>query len=126
MRRTSIPDNVGICHCTDCQHLTGSVYRVTVSVPKADFRITAGEPKTYVKTGDNGRTRYQMFCGNCGSPIYTTGNRRGRRGDRHPLGQYQPAPCACAEPSDLVFFSGKLVWRARCAAGSLIETEEQR
>jgi len=67
------PDEVGICHCTDCQHLTGSVYRVTVSVPKDDFRITAGEPKTYVKTGDNGRTRFQMFCGNCGSPIYTTG-----------------------------------------------------
>ncbi|WP_438750692.1 GFA family protein [Pararhizobium sp. O133] len=67
------PEQVGICHCTDCQHLTGSVYRVTVAVPKADFRITAGEPKTYVKTGDNGRTRFQMFCGTCGSPIYTTG-----------------------------------------------------
>jgi hypothetical protein len=67
------PDEVGICHCTDCQHLTGSVYRVTVSVPKENFRITAGEPKTYIKTGDNGRTRFQMFCGNCGSPIYTTG-----------------------------------------------------
>jgi hypothetical protein len=67
------PDEVGICHCTDCQHLTGSVYRVTVTVPKENFRITSGEPKIYVKTGDNGRTRFQMFCGNCGSPIYTTG-----------------------------------------------------
>ncbi|WP_455273253.1 GFA family protein [Rhizobium herbae] len=67
------PDEVGICHCTDCQHLTGSAYRVTVSVPRADFRIITGEPKTYIKTGDNGRTRFQMFCGNCGSPIYTTG-----------------------------------------------------
>ena len=67
------PDKIGICHCTDCQHLTGSPYRVTVSVPAADFRIAAGEPKTYIKTGDNGSTRFQMFCGNCGSPIYTTG-----------------------------------------------------
>ncbi|MBP1857944.1 GFA family protein [Rhizobium herbae] len=67
------PDDVSICHCTDCQHLTGSVYRVTVAAPKDDFRITGGEPKTYVKTGDNGRTRFQMFCGDCGSPIYTTG-----------------------------------------------------
>ena len=67
------PDAVGICHCTDCQQLTGTAYRVTVSVPKTDFRITVGTPKTYVKTGDNGRTRFQMFCGNCGSPLYTTG-----------------------------------------------------
>lgn len=67
------PDEVGICHCTDCQHLTGSVYRVTVSAAKRNFRLTAGAPKTYVKTADNGRTRFQMFCGDCGSPIYTTG-----------------------------------------------------
>jgi len=25
------PDDVRICHCTDCQTLTGSVYRVTVA-----------------------------------------------------------------------------------------------
>ncbi|CAN7269257.1 GFA family protein [Pararhizobium sp. LjRoot255] len=67
------PNEVSICHCTDCQHLTGSVYRVTVSVPKENFRITAGEPKTYVKIAENGRTRFQMFCGSCGSPVYTTG-----------------------------------------------------
>jgi len=66
-------DDVGICHCTACQHLTGSAYRVTTFARREDFRITAGAPKTYVKTGANGRIRYQMFCGECGSPLYTTG-----------------------------------------------------
>ena len=27
------PEDVSICHCTDCQRLTGSPYRVTASVP---------------------------------------------------------------------------------------------
>ncbi len=67
------PDDVSICHCTDCQRLTGTAYRVTVSAPAQRLRITAGEPKLYVKTADSGRRRLQYFCPNCGSPVYTTG-----------------------------------------------------
>jgi hypothetical protein len=64
------PDSAGICHCTDCQVLTGSAFRVTVAAPDDKFRIVAGEPKIYVKTGDSGRNSLQAFCGNCGSPLY--------------------------------------------------------
>jgi hypothetical protein len=46
---------------------------VTVSAPSGRFRITAGKPKLYVRTAENGRRRLQFFCANCGSPIYTTG-----------------------------------------------------
>ncbi|MDO9417689.1 GFA family protein [Pararhizobium sp.] len=67
------PDNVSICHCTDCQNLTGSAYRVTVSTAAANFHITQGQPKLYVKTGQNGARRLQFFCPDCGSPLYTTG-----------------------------------------------------
>ena len=67
------PQNVSICHCTDCQQLTGSAYRVTVSCRLTDFELTGAAPNIYVKHGDNGRRRYQMFCPNCGSPVYTTG-----------------------------------------------------
>lgn len=66
-------EDVAICHCTDCQRLTGAAYRVTVSALREEFRITAGEPRLYVKVADNGRRRLQFFCPNCGSPIYTTG-----------------------------------------------------
>jgi len=67
------PDRVGICHCTDCQRLTGTAYRVSVITESDKFRILSGEPKRYVKTADNGRRRLQFFCPDCGSPIYTTG-----------------------------------------------------
>lgn len=67
------PDKASICHCTDCQALTGSAFRVTVGAPENKFRLTAGEPRIYVKTtADSGAKRLQAFCGDCGSPIYAT------------------------------------------------------
>jgi len=67
------PSNVSICHCSDCQRLTGSAYRVTVSTTIDSFHVTRGRPKLYVKIGDTGSKRLQFFCGDCGSPLYVTG-----------------------------------------------------
>jgi hypothetical protein len=67
------PDNIGICHCTDCQQLTGSAYRVTAMAAAGDVVLTSHAPKLYRKFGDNGRVRLQYFCGECGSPLFATG-----------------------------------------------------
>lgn len=67
------PDEITICHCTDCQRLTGSAYRVTAVTPTRNLRLTAHPPKIYRKLGDNGRARLQSFCPECGSPLFTSG-----------------------------------------------------
>src|SRR5215475_13586253 len=56
------PAAVSICHCTDCQALTGSAFRVTVSTAAEKVRITGPQPKLYTKSGDNGRKRLHYFC----------------------------------------------------------------
>ena len=66
------PARVGICHCLDCQTLTGSAFRVTVPAPAAGFRLLRGEPRHYVKTGDSGAKRRHAFCGDCGGPVYAS------------------------------------------------------
>ena len=66
------PAKVSICHCTDCQNLTGSPYRVTVICSEQQLRMTGAPAKVYAKTGDNGRTRCQHFCEGCGSPLFTS------------------------------------------------------
>ena len=66
------PETVGICHCTDCQQLTGTAFRVTVFAPEENFRLTRGTPKVYVKTAESGNKRAQAFCAECGSHIYAT------------------------------------------------------
>lgn len=67
------PEKVVICHCTDCQVLSGTAFRTVGIVRREHFRLLSGEPKSYVKTGESGRQRAQTFCPECGSPIYATG-----------------------------------------------------
>ena len=64
------PADVFICHCADCQSLSGSAYRVVVLAPSETFQMN-GEPKSYIKTADSGRARIQTFCPDCGSPFYS-------------------------------------------------------
>ncbi len=65
------PDMVTICHCTDCQALSGTAFRTIVPVAEDNITIS-GEPKIYIKTGDSGAKREQAFCVECGSAIYAT------------------------------------------------------
>jgi hypothetical protein len=64
------PDQVLICHCTDCQTLSGAAFRTVVRVPANAFRLLAGKPKLYVKIADSGNRFAQAFCDECGSPVY--------------------------------------------------------
>ncbi len=64
------PDAVTICHCTDCQRLTGAAFRANVQAPAAQFVLRTGTPKSYVKTAESGNKRRHAFCGDCGTPIY--------------------------------------------------------
>lgn len=66
------PDMVSICHCTDCQTLSGTAFRVVIFTPADNFRLTRGMPKTYVKIAESGNRRAQAFCAECGTPIYAT------------------------------------------------------
>ena len=67
------PRPVSVCHCTDCQTLTGSPFRVTVLCPGERIRMTGTAARIYAKVGDNGRTRFQHFCPECGTPVFTSG-----------------------------------------------------
>jgi len=64
------PSRVGICHCTDCQILSGSAFRTAVAAPRDGFKLLTGRPKEYVKT-ESGAKRVQAFCPECGTPIYS-------------------------------------------------------
>ena len=66
------PKRAVICHCTDCQTLSGAPFRASVPAVAEDFHIRKGKPRVYVKVADNGNRRAQGFCGDCGSPIYAT------------------------------------------------------
>ena|SRR5690242_18596118 len=66
------PDKTLICHCTDCQALSGSAFRVVAYTREDAFKLLSGDLKFYVKTSESGNKRPQSFCPECGTPIYAT------------------------------------------------------
>jgi len=66
------PDDVILCHCTDCQTLSGCAYRTVAFADEATFELLSGAPSVYIKTAESGNKREQTFCPACGSPIYAT------------------------------------------------------
>jgi hypothetical protein len=63
-------EKVMLCHCVDCQIITGCAYRVSARVAVGDYELLSGTPKIYVKIGDSGAKRAQGFCGDCGTQLY--------------------------------------------------------
>ncbi|MBT3557446.1 MAG: GFA family protein [Rhodospirillales bacterium] len=66
------PDDVIICHCTDCQSISGAPYRTVVFTSSETFNLLSGELTVYIKTAQSGNKRTQNFCPKCGSHIYAS------------------------------------------------------
>jgi len=65
-------NKVLLCHCHDCQKLSGTAFRSVVVSEPDGLTFTKGKPKEYVKVAESGNHRAQGFCQNCGSAIYAT------------------------------------------------------
>jgi len=65
------PTRVMLCHCSDCQVLSGSPFRHVVPADAQTFSLN-GNPATYIKVADSGNRRVQAFCATCGTPIYSS------------------------------------------------------
>lgn len=66
------PDSVFLCHCSDCQTLSGTAFRSVAPCPDDKFELLSGEPKIYTKISESGNPRPQAFCPECGTSIYAT------------------------------------------------------
>jgi len=65
------PSRVSVCHCTDCQVLSGAPFRGIVMAPMEKFSLK-GQPKSYIKVAQSGNRRVQVFCPECGTPLYSS------------------------------------------------------
>lgn len=53
------------CHCSICRRTSGAPLVAWFSVPKARFRILAGEPTRFRSS----RKATRSFCSSCGTPL---------------------------------------------------------
>jgi hypothetical protein len=65
------PARVMVCHCTDCQVLSGSPFRAVVPATVESF-VLRGQTKRYIKVAESGNKRAQVFCPECGTPLFAT------------------------------------------------------
>ena len=64
------PESVVICHCTDCQTMSGTAFRTVIPASAETFRLVSGEPNAYVKTAESGNRRVMAFCATCGTQLW--------------------------------------------------------
>lgn len=61
-----------LCHCRDCQRISGSAFGFNWVVPAAQLSVI-GTPKEYTSTADSGNPVTSHFCGNCGTTLWREG-----------------------------------------------------
>lgn len=64
------PSSVVVCHCLDCQTISGAPYRALAIAPIGAMTVT-GAPTLYEKRGSSGATIVTAFCGVCGSGLFS-------------------------------------------------------
>ncbi len=65
------PDRVVVCHCSDCQTLSGAPFRAVAFSEPGGFSLLSGALMTYIKTAESGKDRQQVFCPIYDTPIYS-------------------------------------------------------
>ena len=114
------PTEVNVCHCSDCQRLTGSAFRISVMAAPGSFRLLSGAPRIYLKTADSGRIREQAFCEHCGSPIYATSPGPEPRVYNVRVGTIDQREAL--RPCRQIWFRSHLTWLSEIAGAPTLET----
>jgi hypothetical protein len=103
------PDTAGICHCTDCQTLSGSAFRTTVRSLPGTFKLLTGTPTLYVKTtAESGENREHAFCPRCGTGIYATNPGDGPKAHSLRVGTLRPR--GAVAPKRQIWTRSRVPW----------------
>ncbi|MBO9708345.1 MAG: GFA family protein [Caulobacter sp.] len=70
---TQSPMGAGACHCRACQYASGGGPNYVALIPKNGFKVTRGAPKRFTRPGGSGADVTRVFCGECGTPLWSEG-----------------------------------------------------
>jgi len=59
-----------LCHCTDCQTVSGAAAYAAYVVPLDTLKVLQGKPAHFEVTADSGRINSRHFCPNCGTRVW--------------------------------------------------------
>lgn len=64
-----------VCWCRVCQYIGAGTGTANVMFPSATLKVE-GEVTIYTRTAESGNVMHRRFCPKCGTPVFTTGERR--------------------------------------------------
>lgn len=117
------PDKTLICHCTDCQTLSGAPFRGVAYTREDAFTLLSGELKAYIKISESGNKRPQSFCPECGTPIHGTAAGEGPKVYSIRLGSVRQRDQIV--PKTHVWFRSAQPWIAHIGSMRKIEKQPQ-
>lgn len=71
----SAPMYAGFCHCRNCQKAHAAPYAAVALMPPGSIALLAGEPKRHEMIADSGARTFREFCGQCGTHLFSGGER---------------------------------------------------
>ena len=66
---TRPPILIYTCHCTDCQHITGSAFAIGVLVVDEACRLSGKVPRIIESVADSGRVKGRCVCPDCATSV---------------------------------------------------------
>ena len=63
------PRHTGLCHCRDCQRVTGSAFAAYMCFATSDVTITGTTKRSVARSG-RGTETVRNFCPECGTTVY--------------------------------------------------------
>jgi hypothetical protein len=66
------PSRISMCHCTECQRRTGSLFGNRALFRREQVKL-AGDSTTWTRTAESGNRVIFHFCPICGSTVYWEG-----------------------------------------------------
>ena len=60
---------IQVCHCRQCRKAQGTPFVTNIPVRAGDFSIVSG--KELLREYESSPGKVRVFCGNCGSPIFS-------------------------------------------------------
>lgn len=64
------PRKVSMCHCTDCQRRTGSLFSIAAFFDRDTVTLVRGMTQSFVRNSITGKRVAFHFCPDCGSSVF--------------------------------------------------------
>lgn len=62
-----------LCHCRNCQKLSGGAFNANCFFPRSSFKVTTGQQHLSIyhcEVTGSGLITHRHFCGKCGTPLF--------------------------------------------------------